>query len=270
MSHRSHDARHRARHQATSRPGRFIAGVALPTSAAVALMFCAAGAAVATSPKTQNVSFGQVTAGVTSPQPTAVGSAAMRARHLKDIQHAQAAAQASKAKAIAHDLAVVRAKAVARGVERKKLAAKTAATAATAAKAKRAALAHSWRLPISDPVVTSGFGYRWGRLHAGEDFAVSEGTPLTSMSTGTVAFAGEMSGYGILVKIRYWDGTVSYYGHMSRVAVKSGEAVEPGEVVGRSGNTGHSTGPHLHLEIRPQGGDPVDPLPWLAHRNIKL
>jgi murein DD-endopeptidase MepM/ murein hydrolase activator NlpD len=185
----------------------------------------------------------------------------MRARHLKEIARAQALARATRTKALEHNLAVVRATTVARGVERKRLAAR-------AIEARRAALVHSWRLPITNPVVTSGFGYRWGRLHAGEDFAVSVGTPLASMSTGTVTFAGPMSGYGILVKIRYWDGTVSYYGHMSRVSVNSGQAVGPGKVVGLSGNTGHSTGPHLHLEIHPGGGAAIDPIPWLKRHNI--
>jgi len=261
VSQRSHDARHRARHQATSRPRRLLASVALPTSAAVALMFCATGAAVATSPKAQSSAFGQKAAGTRSPQPSAVQSAAMRARHIKEIELAESVASANEAKVVAHDLAVVRATAVARGVARKKLAAK-------AAEAKRAAEAHNWRLPITNPVVSSNYGYRWGRLHAGMDFAVSTGTALTSMSTGTVDFAGPQSGYGILVKIRYWDGTVSYYGHMSRISVNTGDKVEPGELVGDSGNTGHSTGPHLHLEIHPDGGDPVDPAPWLANRDI--
>jgi murein DD-endopeptidase MepM/ murein hydrolase activator NlpD len=89
------------------------------------------------------------------------------------------------------------------------------------------------------------------------------------MSTGKVVFAGAMSGYGNMVDVRYWDGTVSRYGHMSRVSVSVGESVEPGEVVGKSGNTGRSTGPHLHLEIRPNGGSPVDPGPWLARHNIR-
>jgi len=261
VSHRSHDARHRARHQATSKPRRLLASVALPTSAAVALMFCATGAAVATSPKAQSATFGQKAAGTRAPQPSAVQSAAMRARHLKEIELAESVASANQAKVAAHDLAVVRATSVARGVARKKLAAK-------ASEAKRAAEAHSWRLPLTNPEVSSNFGYRWGRLHAGMDFAVSTGTPLTSMSTGTVTFAGEQSGYGILVKIRYWDGTESYYGHMSRISVNSGDKVEPGELVGDSGNTGHSTGPHLHLEIHPQGGGAIDPQPWLAEHRI--
>ncbi|HYO18551.1 MAG TPA: M23 family metallopeptidase [Dermatophilaceae bacterium] len=235
--------------------------MALPTSAAVALMFCAAGAAVATSPRTQSVAFGQNGSGANSAQPSAAESAALRARHLKEIEQAQALVKASRAKALAHNLAVDRATAVARGVERKKLAAR-------AIEAKRAALVHSWRLPLANPVVSSGFGYRWGRLHAGQDYAVSTGTTLVSMSTGTVVFAGVQGGYGNLVKIRYWDGTVSFYGHMSSLSVHTGQAVAPGKAVGQSGNTGHSTGPHLHLEIHPGGGEPVNPASWLASRNV--
>jgi len=105
-------------------------------------------------------------------------------------------------------------------------------------------------------------------MHNGEDYAVSTGTPLRSMSTGTVVLAETQSGYGNIVQIRYWDGTVSYFGHMSTISVNKGQSVTPGQVVGRSGNTGRSTGPHLHLEIHPSGGAPVDPLPWLAAHNL--
>jgi murein DD-endopeptidase MepM/ murein hydrolase activator NlpD len=219
-------------------------------------MFCAAGAAVATSSKTQKQVFSQSAAAITSPQPAAADPAAKRARHLVAIERAQAAA--SRLEEVEHDQEISRETEVARGVERQKL----------ADVAQKAALAHSWRLPITNPVTTSGFGYRWGRLHAGEDFAVSVGTPLASMSTGTVTFAGAESGFGNLVEIRYWDGTISYYGHMSRVSANVGDKVGPGEIVGESGNTGHSTGPHLHLEIHPDGGDAVDPLPWLTAHHI--
>jgi murein DD-endopeptidase MepM/ murein hydrolase activator NlpD len=94
------------------------------------------------------------------------------------------------------------------------------------------------------------------------------GTPLAAMSSGTVVCAGEETGFGNLVQIRYWDGTISYYGHMSSISVNVDESVDPGEVVGESGNTGHSTGPHLHLEIHPDGGEAIDPLPWLADHHI--
>ena len=263
VQERSHQARHRARHQATIRQGRVIRGLALPTAATFALMFCATGAAVATSPKTQSVGLNAAMAATT--QTKAAESAALNAGRLREIERAQAIARAAQLQATAANLAAIRATTVARGLQRKKL-----AVAVAAAVAKRAALAHSWRLPITHPEITSGFGYRWGRLHAGEDFAVSIGTPLAAMSTGTVVFAGQESGYGNLVQVRYWDGTLSYYGHMSRISVNVGQSVAPGDIVGESGNTGHSTGPHLHLEIHPASGAPVDPLPWLADHHIAV
>jgi murein DD-endopeptidase MepM/ murein hydrolase activator NlpD len=239
-------------------PGRVIAGLALPTAATVALMFCAAGAAVATTSKTQSAALMQSAEALASPAPPAAAPSAKGAHYLEEIEQTQAVATASHLAVVEHDLAIVRATEVARDAERQKL----------ADVATRAALVHSWRLPITNPVETSGFGYRWGSLHAGEDFAVSIGTPLAAMSTGTVSYAGPESGYGILVEVRYWDGTISYYGHMSKVSVNVGQAVEPGHVVGLSGNTGYSTGPHLHLEIHPNGGPAIDPLPWLALHHI--
>ena len=248
----SHEARHRAGRPASSKQGRVIAGLALPTAATLALVFCATAAAVATSAKTHNRVFVQSAAAMAPPQ-SASTEAAERAR--------QAQADAAHLAEVENNQALLRTAEVARGLQRKKL-------AAAAIVAKRAALAHSWRMPITNPITTSGFGYRWGALHAGEDFAVSIGTPLASMSTGTVVYAGAMSGYGNMVDVRYWDGTVSRFGHMSKVSVNVGQAVTPGQVVGLSGNTGHSTGPHLHLEIHPNGGQAIDPLPWLARHHI--
>ena len=147
---------------------------------------------------------------------------------------------------------------------------KAAAKAAAAAKAKRIAAAHRWVSPVKHPNLTSSFGYRWGRLHAGLDFGAVVGTSLHAMSSGTVTKAGWGGGYGMKVEITYWDGTVSYFAHMSQINVAEGQKVAPGEFVGKTGNTGRSTGPHLHLEIHPKGGDPVDPKPWLAKHGLKF
>src|SRR5699024_3668139 len=126
----------------------------------------------------------------------------------------------------------------------------------------------TWVMPVRQAPFTSGYGQRWGRLHAGNDYGVDVGTPVRSMGDGTVLAAGEMAGYGIRVDIEYADGTVSRYGHLSSTSVDEGDEVTRGEVVAESGNTGHSTGPHLHLEIRPGDGDPVDPSPWLARHGL--
>ena len=127
-----------------------------------------------------------------------------------------------------------------------------------------AAAAHNW-VPFIDGgyKLTSGFGMRWGSMHPGQDFAVPVGTPVKAMSSGTVIFAGWQGGYGNKVEIQYWDGTVSWFCHNSKLVVTQGEKVTPGELVSMSGNTGHSTGPHIHVEIHPQDGSPVPPLPWL-------
>jgi murein DD-endopeptidase MepM/ murein hydrolase activator NlpD len=262
VSARSHDGRHRASKSAPAKPRRFIGGLALPTAAAAALTFTATGAAVA-SVKPQAVAFTKIAAVSVSAPLAAEGETPATSDGAADpeqfSQHRSQAAKNRHSSMVRADTAAQ----VARSAQRKELAARTVA--------KEAALeerAHSWRLPIKTYVLTSGFGSRWGRQHEGEDFAAPEGTDLVSMSTGTVTFAGPESGFGNLVKIRYWDGTITYYGHMSSISVTSGEHVEPAEVVGQSGNTGHSTGPHLHLEVHPDGGAPIDPLPWLADRSI--
>ncbi len=109
---------------------------------------------------------------------------------------------------------------------------------------------------------TSPFGYRWGRLHAGIDIAVPEGTPLRAADGGTVAIAGWTGGYGNYTCINHGGGVSTCYGHQSRIAVSVGQSVSQGQVIGYSGNTGNSTGPHLHFEVR-IGGNPVDPMGYL-------
>ncbi|WP_156466201.1 M23 family metallopeptidase [Janibacter sp. Soil728] len=128
--------------------------------------------------------------------------------------------------------------------------------------------AQSWVKPLDNAVFTSPFGTRWGKLHAGQDYAASIGTPLKAMSSGTVIGAGPMSGYGNYIDVKYWDGTVSRYGHLSSISASVGQQVSTGDVVALSGNTGHSTGPHLHMEIHPGGGGAIDPAGWLAERGI--
>lgn len=126
----------------------------------------------------------------------------------------------------------------------------------------------AWSTPVQGTHQSSGFGHRWGRLHAGIDFAGAVGTPLRSPSSGVVTFAGVQGGYGNKVEVTCWDGTVLHFGHMAAISVKTGQRIGPGERVGRLGNTGHSTGPHLHFEVHPGGGAPIDPRPWLLARGI--
>ncbi len=115
--------------------------------------------------------------------------------------------------------------------------------------------------PVSGPV-TSGFGMRWGRMHEGIDIGVGVGTPVRAAATGTVIYAGWMGGYGNLVVVDHGNGLSTAYAHNSSLAVSVGQSVSAGEVVSYSGNTGNSTGPHVHFEVRVDGSA-VDPLGYL-------
>lgn len=115
--------------------------------------------------------------------------------------------------------------------------------------------------PVAGPV-TSGFGVRWGRMHEGIDIAVPSGTPVRAAAAGTVIEAGWVSGYGNLVVVDHGNGIATAYAHNSAFAAAAGRQVAQGEVIAYSGSTGHSTGPHVHFEVR-VGGAAVDPLGYL-------
>jgi murein DD-endopeptidase MepM/ murein hydrolase activator NlpD len=112
-------------------------------------------------------------------------------------------------------------------------------------------------------VITSPFGERWGRLHAGIDFGAPTGAPVGAAGRGTVVSAGWNSGgYGNLVVIRHRLGFESWYAHLSSVSVSAGQGVSGRTRIGAVGSTGASTGPHLHFEVR-RNGTPINPAPYL-------
>jgi murein DD-endopeptidase MepM/ murein hydrolase activator NlpD len=119
-------------------------------------------------------------------------------------------------------------------------------------------------------IFTSGFGYRWGVLHAGIDLANSIGTPIHAVSDGVVIAAGPTAGYGMWVKLRHADGTVTLYGHVNTTMVSVGQRVMAGDQIATVGNRGNSTGPHLHFEVLLGGSQRVDPVPWLAKRGLSV
>jgi murein DD-endopeptidase MepM/ murein hydrolase activator NlpD len=119
-------------------------------------------------------------------------------------------------------------------------------------------------------IFTSGFGYRWGVLHAGIDLANSIGTPIRAVSDGVVIDAGPTAGYGMWVKLRHADGTVTLYGHVNTTLVSVGQRVMAGDQIATMGNRGNSTGPHLHFEVLLGGTQRVDPVPWLAKRGLSV
>ena len=116
-------------------------------------------------------------------------------------------------------------------------------------------------------VFTSGYGWRWGRMHKGIDIAAPVGTPIVAVADGQVISAGWNSGgYGNLVKIKHFNGSISLYAHNSKILVRNGEWVKQGQQIAKMGSTGFSTGPHLHFEIHTKGKKAVNPVALLPKR----
>lgn len=134
--------------------------------------------------------------------------------------------------------------------------------------------ANQWVLPVATYNLTSRFGQTGGLwssgMHTGLDFAGPSGTEIVAMAQGTVESAGYSGAYGLRTVIRLNDGTEIWYAHQSRITVTAGQVVQPGDVTGYTGATGNVTGPHLHLEVRPQGGDPVDPAATMMSHGLQL
>ena len=116
-------------------------------------------------------------------------------------------------------------------------------------------------------VLTSGYGWRWGRMHQGIDVAGPVGTPIFSAAPGVVERSGWNSGgYGNLVEVRHPDGSMTRYAHNSRLLVESGQQVRQGQQIAEMGSTGYSTGPHLHFEIHLPNQGTVNPISYLPGR----
>lgn len=122
-------------------------------------------------------------------------------------------------------------------------------------------------LPVKNAFrYTSGYGMRWGRMHQGTDFAAPSGTPIYSTADGVITHAGWLSGYGRLIKIKHAFGIETRYAHLSQIRVKVGQRVSRGERIGDMGNSGRSTGTHLHYEVR-VGGKSVNPMTYIKAAN---
>jgi murein DD-endopeptidase MepM/ murein hydrolase activator NlpD len=117
---------------------------------------------------------------------------------------------------------------------------------------------------------TSGYGGRWGTFHWGIDIANRIGTPIVAAADGVVVESGPASGFGLWVRIRHTDGTITVYGHIKRSLVHEGERVQAGEEIAEMGNRGNSTGPHLHFEVWNPDGEKINPLTWLRKHGIDL
>jgi murein DD-endopeptidase MepM/ murein hydrolase activator NlpD len=126
-----------------------------------------------------------------------------------------------------------------------------------------------WQLPLRSYRVTSLFGQRWGRLHAGCDLAAPEGQEYYAAAAGTVVVARWNGGYGYNIQIDHGNGIMSVYGHSSRLLVKEGQHVESGQLIGKVGNTGHSFGSHLHFEIR-VNDVPNEPFAFMRKHGVDI
>ena len=158
--------------------------------------------------------------------------------------------------------------------------AQTVAVKKAAAKKAPAKKAVSWVKPVKKYTKSASFaqaGGMWQSTHSGQDFAVPSGTDVMATHGGTVVKAGgngagDGPAYGNAVVIKHGNGTFSQYAHLSRIDVKIGQVVKTGQKIAKSGNTGNSSGPHLHFEIRKTAnyGSAVDPVSFLRAKGLKI
>ncbi len=121
-------------------------------------------------------------------------------------------------------------------------------------------------LPLASYRLSAGFGAtgpHWEAEHGGQDFGASLGDTIVAVAAGEVTEVASSGAYGLRTIVTLPDGTEVWYCHQNDVSVEAGQLVEVAEQIGSVGSTGNSTGPHLHLEVRPDGGSPIDPMAWL-------
>jgi murein DD-endopeptidase MepM/ murein hydrolase activator NlpD len=196
---------------------------------------------------------------------------ALRARIMQQAESqqdriARAAAQA------AEDAAVKKAAAAAAKAQDDAQAEAAAAQKKAQEAARLAALAKQYTLPTSSYTLTSRFGdagAMWSSgYHTGLDFAAPTGTLIKAVHSGTITEAGWAGSYGYRTILTLDDGTQLWFCHQSSISVSVGQKVSTGDVIGRVGATGNVTGPHLHLEVHPDGGSAIDPMAWLQSKGL--
>ncbi|MGC5565218.1 M23 family metallopeptidase [Streptomyces sp. FR-108] len=207
---------------------------------------------------------------------TAVGAGVAVAADAKP----SAVSLSSAAAASVQEQAAAQAKAAQKAAQAKSEAAAKKAAAKKAAAKSAAKSASSWVDPVAKYKLSASFaqaGNLWSSTHSGQDFAVSSGTRVVAAHGGTVVKtggngAGDGPAYGNAVVIKHGNGTYSQYAHLSRVDVRAGQVVKTGQRIALSGNTGNSSGPHLHFEIRTTAnyGSAVDPVAFLRSKGLSL
>jgi murein DD-endopeptidase MepM/ murein hydrolase activator NlpD len=143
---------------------------------------------------------------------------------------------------------------------------------AARAEEEAASLARAWLLPLAPGYrLTAGFGEcssLWAHCHTGLDLAAPSGTPVRAVAAGTITDVGWAGAYGNRTVETLGDGTEIWYCHQETIGVRLGDDVAAGQEIGAVGSTGNTTGPHLHLEVRPGAGDPVDPAAALTAHGV--
>ncbi|GAB2826484.1 M23 family metallopeptidase [Streptomyces daliensis] len=140
---------------------------------------------------------------------------------------------------------------------------------------KRPSSDERWYPPVKGYKLTARFassGERWSHRHTGQDFAVKSGTPVRSVGAGTVVRSSCGGSFGNQIVVRHANGFYTQYAHLSLLQVRKGRRVAPGQQIGLSGNSGNTTGPHLHFEVRrtPNPESATNPVAWLRHRGVSL
>ncbi len=231
-------------------------------------------------PKQRSVAVDSTILGMPGPTAPAVmdPGECLRTRILEQVRQTKAAAEqeraAQEAVARAKETAAqrVRDEAARKKTEEATRRQAEAAAAERAEEERRARLALSYVKPVTSYSLASDFGggnSPWTTTNTGQDFAVPTGTPAMAIHSGTVTSAGWAGSFGYRVVLTLDCGTQLWYCHLSSM-VKTAGRVVTGDVIGRVGATGNTAGPHLHLEVRPGGGEPVDPLEWLRAQGVAV
>ncbi|MFE5831662.1 M23 family metallopeptidase [Streptomyces sp. NPDC056508] len=227
-------------------------------------------------PATRVAAVALATAGLGASLVAGAGSAfAAEGKAVVPTAATASAAVAAQAETQAHLAAQVKA-AAAKTVTVKATAVKAAATKKAAAAKK----APAWVKPVGSYTLSASFnqgGAMWAHKHSGQDFAVPVGTPVKAAAAGTVVKAGPYGGgdgpaYGNAIVVKHANGKYSQYAHLSKIQVKIGQKVGAGQRIALSGNTGNSSGPHLHFEIRttPNYGSAVNPAAFLRAHGVGI
>ncbi|MEU2119769.1 M23 family metallopeptidase [Streptomyces sp. NPDC016459] len=206
--------------------------------------------------------------------PVAITASAAVAAQADTQAHVAAQVKAAAAKAAAAKASAAKVTAA------KQAAAKQAAVKKAATKVVAAKKAPSWVKPVAAYTLTASYnqgGAMWAQKHSGQDFAVPVGTPVKAAGAGTVVKAGPNGGgdgpaYGNAIVVKHANGTYSQYAHLSKLKAHVGQKVAAGQQIALSGNTGNSSGPHLHFEIRttPNYGSSVNPAAFLRSHGVSI